>query len=186
MANFVVSLAFVCAFGSHASMARDKAAKAPESDINSIEVVGHLPLEGAALQNIVTGEHLGRRYIYLSWVGKMVVVDVTKASSPVVTHEYAFSPQVANRVQAVVGNVGVFADSPPATAPPHVVSIMTFADPLKPRLVRQFNNVIALLVNNGDPQMYIVDKDGLWVLLRKPGPDVRLEQQYSHEVLYNH
>jgi hypothetical protein len=85
----------------------------------------------------------------------------------------------------VVGNAVLLADTQPATHVPSSISIMSFANPADPKIVRQFKNVTGFLIDSRRGLIYVVNSEGLWILRENPGRDLELEKQYDHELLYN-
>jgi hypothetical protein len=65
-------------------------------------------------------------------------------------------------------------------------AVVDFADPVHPATVRKFNDVSALRTDEGRGLIYLVDKDGLWILQEKSAADKELEQEYSRYVFYSH
>lgn len=165
-----------------------KSARVAEPSNDRIEVIGHLALDGTGVTGVLTAEHWRRNYLYLNSAGKITVVDVTNASIPKIESEYRYSLQDAHpQIQVVVGNAALLADvQPVSTNIPRTISIMSFADPAKPTLVRQFTGITGYLIDSHRGLIYIVNNEGVWIINQKPARDLELEKQYEHDVIYNH
>ena len=82
-------------------------------------------------------------------------------------------------LEALVGSTALLAgqsSQPAATVTPRSISIVSFADPANPRLVRQFANVTAIRVDPERGLIYLVNSDGLWVLRQHPARNLDLER----------
>ena len=62
---------------------------------------------------------------------------------------------------------------------------MSFANPADPKIVRQFTKVTGFLIDSRRGLVYVVNNEGLWILIGNPGRDLELEKQYEHELMYN-
>jgi hypothetical protein len=168
-------------------LARKASLKEAPPDNDRIEVIGHIPFDGTGVTQVTTGEHWRKNYLYLNSADKITVVDVTNGARPGITSEYRHSlPAAQAQVQVVVGSAALLADTQPATHVPSSISIISFADPAEPRVVRQFTKVTGFLVDSHRGLIYIVNNEGLWILNEKPARDLELEEQYNHELMYNH
>jgi hypothetical protein len=170
--------------GSLAGAARKPSTKAVQ-DNDQIEVIGHIALDGTGVTQVTTGEHWRKNYLYLNSAGKITVVDVTNGGKPSITSEYRHSFPGA-QAEVVVGDTALLADPQPAPHVPSSISIMNFADPAEPKVVRQFTKVTGFLIDSHRGLIYVVNNEGLWILLEKPARDLELEKQYEHELMYNH
>ena len=148
-------------------------------------MIGHLAFDGTGVTQVTTGEHWRKNYLYLNAAGKITVVDVTNGGHPAITSEYRHSDPAA-QVQVVVGSAALLADTQPAPHGPSSISIMSFADPAEPTVVRQFTKVTGFLIDSHRRLIYVVNNEGLWILNEKPARDLELEEQYNHELMYNH
>jgi hypothetical protein len=166
-----------------ASAAKAPNEVAPAND--RIEVIGHLAFDGKGVTSVTTGEHWRKNYLYVNFDGKITVVDVTGGAKPTIASEYN-GPSASN-AQLVVGNVALLTDAQPvASNIPHSISIVSFANPAKPEVVRQFTNITGFLVDTRRGLIHVVNNEGLWILQEKPGRDLELEKQYERELKYNH
>lgn len=157
-----------------------KKVNAPATD--SINVVGHLAIQGGAITAIRTSEYWKRNYVELQdpLHGTLTIVDVTNAAKPCFDKQFKIpEPLDHANLEALVGSTALLTDQPSqstATVTPRSVSIVSFADPTNPRVVQQFANVTAI---RADPQrglIYLVNSDGLWVLQQHPASNLEVER----------
>jgi hypothetical protein len=156
--------------------------EAPAND--RIDVVGQLAFDGSGVTGVTTGEHWRRKYLYISFGGKITAVDVTDRAKPKIAGEY--TDPAASNARVVVGNAALLTDSQPAARLPHSVSIVSFADPAKPGVLRRFTNITGFLLDAPRGLIYVVNNEGLWILQEDPARDLDLEKQFQHELMYNH
>jgi hypothetical protein len=172
--------------GSSRALARKPSTKTAVQNNDQIEVIGHMAFDGTVVTQVTTGEHWRKNYLYLNSADKITVVDVTNGAHPSITSEYRRSlPAAQAQVQVVVGNAVLFADGQQATHVPSSISIMSFANPADPKIVRQFTKVTGFLIDSRRGLIYVVNNEGLWILIGSPGRDLELEKQYEHELMYN-
>jgi hypothetical protein len=182
----VLCIAGLLVNGGPRALARKPSTKTTAPNNDQIDVVGHIAFDGTGVTQVLTGEHWRRNYLYLNSAGKVTVVDVTNGERPSITSEYRHSlPDTQAKVQVVVGNAVLLADTQPATHVPSSISIMSFANPADPKIVRQFTNVTGFLIDSRRGLIYVVNNEGLWILSENPGRDLELEKQYEHELMYN-
>jgi hypothetical protein len=180
------SIAGLLINGSSALAARKPSTKNATQDNDQIEVIGHIPFDGTGVIQLTTGEHWRKHYLYLNSAGKITFVDVTDAARPTITNEYRHSLPVAQaQVQVVAGSAVLLSDAQPPIHVPSSISIMSFANPADPKIVRQFTKVTGFLIDSRRGLIYVVNNEGLWILSEKPGRDLELEKQYEHELMYN-
>jgi hypothetical protein len=187
--RYTLSVLFIAGFlingGSRAQARKSAKTAAPNND--QIEVIGHIAFDGTGVTQVMTGEHWRRNYLYLNSAGKITVVDVTSGGHPSIASEYHHAlPPADAQVQVIVGNAALLADARPVTSVPRLISVMSFADPAKPAVVRQFTNVTGFLNDSRRGLIYVVNNEGLWILNEQPARDLELEEQYGHDVIYNH
>jgi hypothetical protein len=183
--TFII-LGLLVSGGSRALAARKPSTKTTTSNDDQIEVIAHVAFDGTGVTQVTTGEHWRKNYLYLNSADKITVVDVTNGGRPSISHEYRHSlPAAQAQVQVIVGNAALFADAPPAAHAPSSISIMSFANPADPKLVRQFTKVTGFLIDSRRGLIYVVNNEGLWILRENPGRDLELEKQYDHELMYN-
>lgn len=66
------------------------------------------------------------------------------------------------------------------------VTILSFAEPEHPTVVRRFPRVTAMLKDTARELIYLADSNSLWVLRVEPAADPQLEKEYAQYVLYDH
>jgi hypothetical protein len=174
--------------GGARAQARKSPAKPALPNNDQIEVIGHIAFDGTGVTQVMTGEHWRRNYLYLNSPEKITVVDVTRGGRPSIASEYHHQalPATVAQVQVIVGNAALLADTRPETNVPHLISVMSFADPARPTVVRQFTKVTGYLNDSHRGLIYVVNNEGLWILHEPPARDLELEEQYAHDVIYNH
>jgi hypothetical protein len=158
---------------------------------DSIDVIGHLALANESVTRLRTSEHWRREFLELqdSTHRLLTLVDVTDATHPAVVKQLHLPKGAADStLAALVGDVGLLtvADTQLPAARISSVSVVSFADPDHPATLQKFNNVSAFRTDEGRGLIYLVDKDGLWILREKPAPDKELEQQYTQYLLNYH
>ncbi len=167
------------------TFAASKAPREAPMTNDRIEVVGHVAFDGKGVTGVTTGEHWRRNYLYVNSAGKIIVVDTSDGAKPKIASEYS-GPADSN-AQVVVGNVALLTDAAPAAANiPRTISIVSFANPAKPEVVRQFSNITGYVVEGRRGLIHVVNDEGLWILQEKPGRDIELEKQQEHDLFYNH
>jgi hypothetical protein len=173
--------------GGPRALARKSAAKTTAPNNDQIEVIGHIAFDGTGVTQVMTGEHWRRNYLYLNSGEKIIVVDVTSSGHPSIASEYHHAlPATDTQVQVIVGNAVLLAVGRTETIVPRLISVMSFADPAKPTVVRQFTKVTGFLNDSHRGLIYVINNEGLWILNEQPARDLELEEQYGHDVVYNH
>src|SRR6202166_1790464 len=118
--------------GSRALAARKPPTKTTAQNDDQIEIIAHVAFDGTGVTQVTTGEHWRKNYLYLNSADKITVVDVTQGGHPSIASEYHHAlPATEAQVQAIVGNAALLADARPVTDIPHLISVMSFADPAK-------------------------------------------------------
>ena len=156
---------------------------------DNIVVIGHIPLPNAAITSLKTSEHRKRQFLQLQDTKHrtFMLVDVTDASHPTVVKQLQLPAEPAEAtLAALAGDVALVTDT--QTPELHISSaaLVDFADPAHPATVRKFNNVSALRTDEGRGLIYLVDKDGLWILQEKSASEKEIEAEYDRYVLYSH
>lgn len=86
-----------------------------------------------------------------------------------------------------MGTAELVTSSPPGATPEkQTVTVLSFADPEHPSVVRQFSGVTAMVNDDARGLIYLADSGGLRVLRAEPATDVELEREYVEYVLYDH
>jgi hypothetical protein len=156
---------------------------------DNIEVIGHLALPNASVTSLRTSEHRRRQFLQLQDTKHrtLMLVDVTDATHPAIVKQLLLPSDLADSTLAVlVGDVALVTDSQPPELHVGSAALVNFADPDHPATVRKFNNVSAFRTDEGRGLIYLVDKDGLWILREKSASDKEIEAEYDRYVLYSH
>ena len=157
--------------------------------LNAVEVIGHVQFQqGDTAKHMLPSDQGRKSYLYIQLASRpaLVTVDVTHAAKPLIASEVALPAETSG---AVVGNAVMPTESEGrgSVATPSTVTVMSFADPAHPKVVRQFDNVSGLLKDQARGLIYVVNDAGLWILHAAPSQDEkRLQQQYAHDVVYAH
>ena len=173
-----------------ALMAITLAARQTPAPPDRIEVIGHVSLGGEQAVNLLTAVHWRRTYLYVEHgsQGAVTVLDVTDPRSPKQAGAFALPPGSAPlHMGSVEGTAAMFLSAAPAgERPPAKVVIMSFADPLNPKVVREFTGVTCVLKDASRGVTYLTNGEGLWVLQSAPAPDRQAEEEYERQLRYNH
>ena len=124
-----------------AAHAKEKKPKpAPAEPRDEIQVVGHVPLGGAAVTRFVATQHYSSYYLYAEHGGgNLTLIDVTRTARPVVLAEMSGAEDGSASLYAVAGTAALVTDGAEAAVPAakgQTVRIMDFSDPLHPRVAR--------------------------------------------------
>lgn len=171
-------------------MARSKHPAATPGSEDSIDIVGHLPLPSPTNQTVELGYHWDRNYLLLSSNDHtLTVVDVTDPAHPAITEQGAMPEALQKpRPLLLVGTAGLFAgsDEGASEAPaPKTISIIRWNGTNGARTIRQFDHVTAFRQDPARSLVYVIDSNELWVLRIHAAPDPRVEEEYTHHVLYD-
>jgi hypothetical protein len=156
-----------------------------------ISVIGHVQLRGTATE-LAVASHWRKDFLYVIYgpKGPVTVFDVTNPAAPVAASQLEVPKQaVGGEVNAIVGTAAVVTTTPNEAAVPvktRTVTVLSFADPERPVVTRQFSGVTAILKDPHRGLIYLTNGEGLWLLQGQPGADKELEQEYDHYVLYSH
>jgi len=157
---------------------------------DNIDVIGHLALPNALVTSLKTSEHQSRQFLQLQdrKHRTLMLVDVTDAAHPVIIKQLHLPTELADCTLAVlVGDIALVTDTQSPEVRISSASVVNFADPDHPTTIRKFTNVSAFRTDEGRGLIYLVDKDGLWILREKLAPeDKELEQEYTRYVFYSH
>lgn len=157
----------------------------PEPD--RIDVIAQVPLPGGPVAQLTSGTHWRRDYLYADHGSHsaVTVLDVTNPAAPAVVRQLDIPKQESGGdLRAVVGTAALISSSP-ATPTRQTVTIMSFADPEKPKVVQQFSGVTSTLKDTSRGLIYLVNPEGLWILRMEPATDVELQKEYDNYVRYN-
>jgi hypothetical protein len=170
------------------TQAAERTSKAQPED--RIEVISNVAMTGKTIGAIQVVRNSSGNYVYLKDTSgqSLTVVDVTSAEHPSIARVMAIPEAAANgTVGAVAGNAAMMiAEGPkPATEQPKAVSIVDFSNAASPKVVRQFQGVTALQVDEQRGLIYLVDDGGLQILRKHSASDREMEREYARQLLYN-
>jgi hypothetical protein len=166
----------------------------PETPVDPVTVVAHLPLPGAPVSQIFLQGHGNKQYLYIQQASEegFTIVDVTEP----------YRPNVVNRVKnkasgetlQMVGVGLAIAEAPGAAGTesarnnltpakgegtfggsnggdrPQFVRLLDLNDPANPRTLQTFDTVSSILLDDGQNLIYITNSEGLWILRHNVPP----------------
>lgn len=185
-ASLTTGLFFIIATLAIPSFGFAKAKNKPAGPQDSIDVLANIPSTGGSVTRVTETQHYSRTYLYLEHsAGGLTLVDITDARHPSVLGNLDVP---GASVLAAAGDAALVSSdaAPVASARPRTMTIMNFADPAHPQTVRQFTNVTCTAADNGRGLIFVANSEGLWILHRNPAEDPQVQENYAHEVLYNH
>ena len=156
---------------------------------DNILVIGHIALPNASVTSLKTSAHRRRQFLELQDTQHrtLILVDVTNAARPAVVKQFHLPSEPADcTLAALDGDVALVTDTQPPAVHISSAALVNFADPDHPATLRRFSNVTAIRMDEGRGLIYMVDKDGLWILQEKSAEDKELEEEYSRYVFYSH
>ena len=136
-------------------------------------VVAHVPLAGAATNQMDLQENGGKQFLYIGTNSNqgVTVVDVTNPRQPNVIRRLAWPNQASTgRLQLVSGGLALaegpdggstVADPMPST---RTVKVLDLSDPANPRVVLSFAGVTSTLSDEAHNLVYIINSEGLWIV----------------------
>lgn len=184
-----ISMSAVLSFGVFCVCAQAGTPKAPpakDANHDSIRVIAHIALKDSSPCRLTTAEHWRKQYLYLDHpqTSNLTIVDITNAAQPHVAKE-VHRGEITGEIRLMVGDVGL-TTSPVAESAPKTVSIVSFGDPLTPKLQQTFKNVSGFSQAPRRGLIFIVNDEGLWVLHEQPALDLEFQKEYDRHVLYDH
>ena len=161
-------LVLILIFTSSSASAREhKAARAvPQS-----RVVAHLEFTGSpAVDMAIRKQDDGKRFLYVQHGGEqgISVVDITDpAKSRVVRTLQWPNPATSNRMN-VLGNMAIISETEAApergrTSTGDVV-VWDLSNPTDPKALQRFPGVVKVLQDDHDDVIYLLNREGLWVI----------------------
>jgi hypothetical protein len=192
--RFVVyTLALILAFVAMAPRAIAK--HKPETPVDPVSVVAHLPLPGAPVSQIFLQEHGGKQYLYIQQTSEtgFTIVDVTEPYRPNVVNRVNLPSKASGETLLMVGAGLAIAEAPgagtesahnkPAPAkgegtlgggiggdPAQFIRLLDLSDPANPRALQTFDTVSSILLDDGQNLIYITNSEGLWILRHNVPP----------------
>jgi hypothetical protein len=172
-----------------ASLGSAKNKKALADPKDQIEVVGHIPLTGGAVNRFISTQHYSSHYLYAEHPdGKLTLIDVTNSSQPAVLADVAYAPDGGyGSLSAVVGTVALVSSQPAAAAvatAPRTIKIMDLSDPKNPKVAREFAGVTAVAKDGGRGLIFLANPEGVWILRQHFAEDPEVQRAYENYVIY--
>lgn len=177
-----VSLLLIALFVALPLPAAAQAAGQPQ---NRVRVVGHLALPGMRVNHMFLQQLGENYYLYLHrpTTQAFALVDVTRPDRPVLLERETLRDSPGGQVEMVkfeaVLAVSVSPESPAggngapqaAVAAPEVklptetVRLIDLSDPRKPKTIMTFTGATSMAVDDGRRLLFIVNAEGLWVVI---------------------
>jgi len=166
--------------------AKDKHPKPTPQD--GIAVIGHLAIPGGAVVRFLTTQHYHRNYLYAEQEAgsKVTLVDITDIRRPMILAQMVNSGGLSNDLVAAVGNAALVEERNGLrdAQPEHQnFQILSFADPLHPKVEREFANVTAIARDDSRGLIFLANSDGIWILQQQFAMDPQFEKQWEHMML---
>jgi hypothetical protein len=169
--------------------AKDKKPKASNPK-DEIEVVGHIPLTGGAVNRFVSTQHYSSYYLYAEHEngGNLTLIDITKTNAPAVLAEVASAPNGASsNLTAVAGTAALVSSEPAASTTSQsaqTIRIMDLSDARNPKVAREFTGVTALSRDDPRGLIFVANADGIWILKQHFAEDPEVQKAYEDYVIY--
>lgn len=187
--RFLASALILITFAAAPVMARSKQPQPAPGREDSIDIAGHLALPASTNQSLELGSHWDRNYLFLSDDARtLTVVDVSDPARPAITEQGTIPEAMQkNKPLLLVGTAGLLVGTEEATPAPAVktISIIQWNGSKGARIIRQFDHVSAYRHDPARSLVYVIDSNELWVLRIHAAPDPRVEEAYTHHVLYD-
>ncbi len=182
----LVSFVLFCGYSTAAP--NKNAGSAPVTD--NIEVIAHIPITGGPVAQMSTGVDWRRHYLYVEHgpQGEIMIVDVSDPKQPKTAGVYIPASQNGSaHLYTIVGTSALLTNSiHPSSHAASTITLMSFANPAQPKIVRQFTGVTSILKDPGRALIYIANVDGVWILREQAAEDPELQKRYGEYIRYNH
>jgi hypothetical protein len=160
---------------------------------DQIEVEAHLQLprtDGPVTSFLMT-QHYSRYYVYAEHAASHLVtlIDVTNPEKPVVLADITFpADQKSDQLLAAAGNAALVTQGSGNHAPtpqtPQTIRIFSFVNPLHPKVVQVFRDVIAIRQDIRQGIFFLGESNGdVWILREHFAPDPAVEKRWEHDIL---
>lgn len=178
----------------HAQARSKKAKPVPEAPQDAIEVVAHItPSTSGPITHFLATQHYSGYYLYAEHEGgkNITLIDITKASEPVVLADVAYpgggEPAELFAVAGTAALVTEGHDAATFSISTQTIRIMDLSDPHHPKIAREFSGVTAMSRDDRRGLIFVAtEEDGVWILRQSFALDPELEKAYAHHVLYDH
>jgi hypothetical protein len=167
----------------------------PETPVDPVTVVAHLPLPGAPVSQIFLQGQGGMQYLYIQQASEegFIIVDVTQYR-PNVVNRVKLPNEASGETLQMVGVGLAIAEAPGAAGAesarnnltpakgegtlgggtggdrPQFVRLLDLNDPATPRTLPTFDTVTSILLDDGQNLIYITNSEGLWILRHNVPP----------------
>lgn len=167
----------------------------PETPVDPVTVVAHLPLPGAPVSQIFLQGQGGMQYLYIQQASEegFIIVDVTQYR-PNVVNRVKLPNEASGETLQMVGVGLAIAEAPGAAGAESArnnltpakgegtlgggtggdqaqfVRLLDLNDPANPRTLQTFDTVSSILLDDGQNLIYITNSEGLWILRHNVPP----------------
>jgi hypothetical protein len=191
LARFQTGLILIIASAVGPSWAAAKSkAKSETTPQDRIDILANVAITGGPVTRVTMTQHYSRSYLYVEHASRaLTLIDVTDARHPSIVANLDLPASEAGSILTAAGDTAlVSSDAAPARNSPatRTMSIVSFADPAHPQTVKQFANVTCTAMDDRRGLIFVANDEGFWVLHRNPAEDPAVQEQYAHDVLYNH
>lgn len=166
--NACISIILAVGIFSLNAWANNKHSKPTPPAPDEIQVVAHIPQTGEAITRFLTTQHYKRDYLYAEHAsGKTVtLIDVTNIGSPALLAEMSDPTGSSDALIAVTGNAALVttANQQPLSPSAQTFRILSFVDPLHPKIQQEFKGVTATARDDKRGLIFLANADGIWIL----------------------
>jgi hypothetical protein len=152
----------------------------PETPVDPVSVVAHLPLPGAPVSHMFLQGQGGKQYLYIQQTSKtgFTIVDVTDPYRPNVVNRVNLPSKASGETLLMVGAGLAIAEAPGAGTesahnkpePAQFIRLLDLSDPANPQALQTFDTVSSILLDDGQNLIYITNSEGLWILRHNVPP----------------
>jgi hypothetical protein len=168
----------------------------PETPVDPVTVVAHLPLPGAPVSQIFLQGQGGKQYLYIQQASEegFIIVDVTEPYRPNFVNRVKLPNKASGETLQMVGVGLAIAEAPGAAGTEGArnslvpakgegtlgggtggdraqsVRLLDLNDPANPRTLQTFDTVTSILLDDGQNFIYITNSEGLWILRHNVPP----------------
>jgi hypothetical protein len=166
----------------------EKTKKQNKTQGDSIQIVSHINLDGATVASMRTAEQWSQPSLELTDTANRTVltVDVADPAHPNVINQMQIPAGLEDAsLELEVGTAALLTTSD-KTVPPvesKSVSIVSFADPERPKTVQRFDNVTSIFTDRQRGLVYLASSDGLWILRPHSSADQIANQKQFEQML---
>jgi hypothetical protein len=166
--------------------------KQPEPDQDQIQVMAHVPMTDGPVTRFFATAHYSQYYLYVEHgpAHAVTLIDITDPSKPRVLADLGSAmAQGSGAFLAVTGTAALSTDATSSISAPQAtqtIRIVNFSDALHPKVIQEFKNVTDITPDAPHGLFFLANDEGVWILRQHYALDPKVEEQFEHDVLYNH